>query len=191
MNIGKQRPSLETSRLILRPFALSDAADVQRLAGAREIASTTLLIPYPYEDGIAEEWIGKQQETFEKGKNVTCAVTLKEDGTLVGAVGLSITPEHEHAEIGYWIGVPYWGRGYCTESARAILEYGFNVLALERIFGNHFTSNPASGRVMRKLGMTHEGCHRRHIKKWDVFEDEETWAILKSEWEKRADERWL
>ena len=86
-------------------------------------------------------------------------------------------------EIGYWVGVPYWNHGYCTDAARAVLQYGFEVLALQRVFSHHLTRNPASGRVMRKLGMTHEGHHRRHVKKWDVFEDIDGYAILKSEWE--------
>lgn len=180
-------PSIETPRLNLRPFELSDAADVQRLAGAREIASTTLRIPHPYEDGMAEAWIGTHQETFEKCKGVDFAITLKANGALVGAIGLSgISQEHQRAEIGYWIGVPYWRRGYSTEAARAVVQYGFEALALERIFGHHFARNPTSGRVMQKLGMTHEGRLRKHVKKWDAFEDLETWGILKDEWRTNA-----
>ena len=178
------RPTLDTSRMILRPFALYDAADVQRLAGDRQVASTTLRIPHPYEDGMAEAWIGTHEEAFEKGKAVDWAVTLREGGTLVGAIGLSgISREHRHAEIGYWIGVPYWGHGYCTEAARAVLQYGFEVLALQRIFSHHLARNPASGRVMHKLGMTHEGRRRKHVRKWEVFEDVEAWAILRDAWE--------
>ena len=141
------RPTLETSRLTLRPFDLADAADVQRLAGAKEVASTTLTVPHPYEDGMAEAWIGAHQETFEKGKDVTFAITLEKNGALIGAISLnSINREHQRAEIGYWIGVPYWNRGYCTEAARAVVRYGFEVLALERIYAHHFRRNPASGR---------------------------------------------
>jgi RimJ/RimL family protein N-acetyltransferase len=178
----KVRPTLETVRLILRPFAISDAADVQRLAGERAVASTTLSIPHPYEDAMAEAWIGTHQEAFEKGTGVNFAVVLKESGALIGAIGMGVNREHQHAEIGYWIGVPFWNHGYCTEAARAVLQYGFEALALERIFGHHFTRNPASGRVMQKLGMTHEGCSRRHIKKWEVFENVEVYGIVKSEW---------
>jgi ribosomal-protein-alanine N-acetyltransferase len=180
------RPTLETVRLILRPFALSDAAEVQRLAGAREVAATTLTMPHPYEDGMAEAWIGTHQEDFEKGKGLTFAITLRQNGALVGAISLGgISRQHQRAEIGYWIGLPYWNRGYCTEAARAALRYGFEALGLERIFGEHFTRNPASGRIMRKLGMTHEGCLRKHVKRWDVFEDLQAWGILKSEWKQR------
>jgi RimJ/RimL family protein N-acetyltransferase len=181
------RPTIETARLILRPFVLSDATEVQRLAGAREIAATTATIPHPYEDGAAETWIGTHREDFEKGKGLTLAVTLKPSGALVGAIGLRISREHQHAEIGYWIGLPYWNRGYCTEAAQAVLQYGFEALALQRIFAHHLTRNPASGRVMRKLGMTHEGRLRKHVKKWDAFEDMEAWGILQSEWNPQAE----
>jgi ribosomal-protein-alanine N-acetyltransferase len=178
----KQRPKLSTKRLILRPFTLDDAPVVQKLAGHRDIAATTLNIPYPYEDGMAEEWINTHQEKFEQGKVVNFAVVLRGNGQLVGAMGLEINKRHECAELGYWIGKTYWNKGYCTEAAMAVLDYGFNELHMNRIFAYHMKRNPASGRVMQKIGMTHEGCLRQFVKKWDVFEDMETYAILRSEY---------
>jgi RimJ/RimL family protein N-acetyltransferase len=160
---------------------LDDAPMVQKLAGDRDIASTTLNIPHPYEDGMAEEWIGTHQEKFEKGELVNFAVVLRGDNQLVGAMGLVINKRHECAELGYWVGKPYWNKGYCTEAAQAVLEYGFNELNLNRIFAHHVKRNQASGRVMQKIGMMHEGCLRQHVKKWDVFEDLEAYAILRSE----------
>jgi ribosomal-protein-alanine N-acetyltransferase len=174
-------PTLQTARLILRPFQLSDAADVQRLAGAPEVASTTLNIPHPYKDGMAEEWIARHQEQFDNGQMVHFAVTLKPQGTLTGAVGLEINARHERAEMGYWIGVPYWGNGYCTEAARAVLRYGFEVLKLHRIFASHFPRNPPSGRVMEKIGMKQEGLLRGHVKKQDRFEDYVVYGLLRED----------
>lgn len=110
------------------------------------------------------------------------AIILREGGDLVGAIGLEAKPDHGRAEIGYWVGVPYWNRGYVTEAARAVLGFGFESLGLHRIFAMHFTRNPASGRVMQKLGMKHEGTLREHEKKWDVFVDCEVYGILHSEW---------
>jgi ribosomal-protein-alanine N-acetyltransferase len=177
-----QRPTLETQRLILRPFQLADAPDVQRLAGSRDIASTTLNIPHPYEDGMAEEWISKHQETFEQGRGVTLAITSRSGANLIGAISLmDISPGHR-AELGYWIGKPYWNQGFCSEASRAVVGYGFQVLGLNRIHACHLTRNPASGRVMQKLGMQHEGCRRQHVQKWEVFEDLEMYGILRSEW---------
>jgi ribosomal-protein-alanine N-acetyltransferase len=180
-----KRPELTTDRLRLRPFTLADAPVVQRLVGDRDIASTTLNIPHPYEDGTAEKWISTHQEKFERGEETTFAIALRKDGGLIGAMGLVINQKHESAELGYWIGKPYWGNGYGTEAAKAVLHYGFTVLGLNRIYATHMSRNPASGRVMEKIGMKYEGCSRQHVKKWDVFEDLKMYAILKSEYESR------
>lgn len=176
------QPELTTAHLVLRPFSLADAPDVQRLAGDREIASTTLVIPHPYEDGMAEAWIGNHPESFTSGVAVNFAMTCKPDGALVGAIGLSINQAHERAELGYWVGKPYWGKGYCSEAAKCMLGYGFEVLSLNRIVARHLTRNPASGRVMQKVGMTREGRQRQGVKKWGVFEDLDVYSILRSEW---------
>jgi RimJ/RimL family protein N-acetyltransferase len=178
----KKRPAIETERLLLRPFQLSDAEDVQRLAGDRAIADTTLEIPHPYADGMAEEWISTHQPKFEAGELSNFAIVLRISGELVGAIGLRIVPRFERAELGYWIGWSYWKNGYCTEAGRAVLQYGFLVLKLNRIHASHLTRNPASGRVMQKMGMAHEGRARQHGKKWDKFEDLELYYILREQW---------
>jgi RimJ/RimL family protein N-acetyltransferase len=180
---GKQ-PSLQTDRLCLRPFDLTDASAVQRLAGAFEVADTTLNIPHPYRDGMAEAWILTHNQLFHAGLLATFAVTLRQENTLIGAVGLRVELTHERAELGYWIGVPYWRQGYCTEAAREAVRYGFEGLGLRRIHASHLSRNPASGRVMQKLGMQHEGRLRQHIRKWDRFEDLEKYGILASEFGK-------
>jgi len=179
----RQYPSIETERLILRGFRNEDASEVQRLAGDKAVASTTLRIPHPYEDGVAEKWIGTHREEFEQGKLVNFAITSREQGHLIGAIGLTINKEHENAELGYWIGKTYWNNGYCTEAAKAILRYGFEVLGLNRIHAHHFKRNPASGRVLRAIGILYEGGLRQHLKKWDKFEDVEVYGILKADYE--------
>ncbi|MCX6832911.1 MAG: GNAT family N-acetyltransferase [candidate division Zixibacteria bacterium] len=181
-----QRPTLETKRLILRPFAMADAKDVQRLAGDRAIADTTLSIPHPYGDGKAEEWISKHQETFDQEKGVTLAITRKPDDMLLGAISLMDISKGHQAELGYWVGKPYWNQGYCTEAASAVLRYGFLVLGLIRIHASFLTRNPASGRVMQKLAMRHEGCRRQHVMKWGKCEDMGLYGILKHDWEEIA-----
>jgi ribosomal-protein-alanine N-acetyltransferase len=176
------QPTLETERLILRPFDLSDAPMVQLLAGDEAIASTTLIIPHPYEDGLAEEWIRTHPEAFEKGKFINFAIVLKVSGELIGAIGLTLNQEHVHAELGYWIGKPYWNQGYCTEAAREVIRYGFESLSLNRIHAMHLSQNPASGKVMRKIGMRYEGARRQHVLKWGSFEDVELYGILRDEY---------
>jgi RimJ/RimL family protein N-acetyltransferase len=177
---GPDLPTLRTARLVLRPFVLADAPVVQRLAGDENVASTTLNIPHPYEDGMAERWIEKQAPEWEARKSLALAVTTGDDG-LVGAVSLALTPAHRRAELGYWIGVPFWNRGYATEASSALIAYGFEELGLNRVLARHITRNPASGRVMRKLGMRPEGVMREHIMKWDEPEDIAIYAILRSE----------
>ncbi|MBN1291312.1 MAG: GNAT family N-acetyltransferase [Candidatus Latescibacteria bacterium] len=173
---------LNTARLILRPFKLDDAPSVQQLAGDREIASNTLRIPHPYTDGLAEEWIGIHAEQFAEGKAVNYAIVLKCNNYLIGSIGLTIDREHERAELGYWLGKPFWGHGYCTEAGKAVIKYGFDGLNLNRIDAHYLSRNPASGRVMEKLGMKYEGCFREAVKKWDVYEDVTICAILKNEY---------
>jgi len=179
---GVMQPALRTRRLFLRPFELSDGEDLRRLAGDRAIADTTLQIPHPYEVGMAEEWILTQRPRFEAGEQVVFAVVLRESDQLIGAMGLVIEGKFRRAELGYWIGRPYWRNGYCTEAAQAVLEYGFRSLNLNRIHAYHFKRNPASGRVMQKLGMKHEGSAPQHVMKWGVFEDVELYGILRSGW---------
>jgi len=179
-----QYPTIETSRLILRPFVLCDAGDIQRLAGDRAIADTTGKIPHPYENGMAEQWISKHQDEFERGTGVYFAITRKIDGVLIGAISLiGIVKDHQ-AGLGYWIGKHFWNLGFCTEAGYAVLDYGFNVLSLKRIYSCHIARNPASGRVMRKLGMRYEGCRRNHIIKWGKLEDLMLYGILNDELKK-------
>jgi len=178
-------PILTTDRLLLRQFFLTDALDVKRLAGEREIAYNTLLIPHPYEQGFAERWITERQIDFQKGVALTFAVVVKEIRQLCGALGLGINRHHANAEIGYWIGVPYWNHGYCSEAAEEVLRYAFEVLDLNRVWAHHFSRNVASGRVLQKIGMTHEGCLRKHIFKWGEYLDVEQYGILRSEWTTR------
>ena len=183
--ITKQQ-ALETQRLHLRPFSLTDVPIIQKLAGDEAIAATTLNIPHPYEDGMAEEWIGSHQERFEKGEAIIFAITLRDEKTLIGAIGLEINQPHERAELGYWIGKPYWNKGYCTEAAKEVVRFGFVTYKMHRIYATHFSRNKASGRVMEKIGMQHEGRLRRHVKKWGRFEDLEIYGILLEEGDHRS-----
>lgn len=174
-------PTLRTERLQLRPLEMADAPRIQELAAAREVAEMTLRIPHPYEDGMAEAWITEIAEAAGKGERVVFAVAI-DSGGLIGAAGLEVEPAHRRAELGYWIGVPYWNRGFATEAARAVTDYGFRDLDLHRIYATVFPKNPASARVLEKIGMALEGRLREHVRKWEVQEDVEYYAVLASEW---------
>jgi RimJ/RimL family protein N-acetyltransferase len=155
---------------------------VQRLASAREIADTTRQIPHPYPDGAAETWIATHAALHEEGRAVTLAVEWRAERRVCGAIDLRIARGDRHAELGYWIGLTDWGRGLCTEAGRAVLAYGFETLGLHRVFAVYLARNPASGRVLEKLGMAREGCLRGHVRKWGVFEDVVVRGILREEW---------
>ena len=171
---------ITTERLLLRTYVLADAPAMLRLINVREVALNTLRIPHPYPEEEAERWISNHEERIQKGDHVF-AITLRSTQELVGTVGLHMKSENDCAEIGYWIGVPYWGKGYATEAAAAVMRFGFETFPLNRIFAMHFGRNAASGRVLQKIGMRHEGTLRQHLKKWDEYVDLECYGILRSE----------
>lgn len=181
----KTFPNIKTKRLLLRQFNSDDALYVQDLAGHIDIASTTLRIPYPYKDGMAAEWIKTLAKKYTDDIEITLAVTFASDKTLVGAISLMLNRKHDRAEMGYWIGKPYWNKGFGGEAAKAMLKYGFEKLGLHRINAHHFKRNQASGRILQKIGMSYEGCLRHHIKKWDKYEDIECYGILDEEYFKK------
>jgi [ribosomal protein S5]-alanine N-acetyltransferase len=172
------QPSLTTARLLLRPLTPEDAGEVTRLAGEREIAATTLSIPHPYPPGAASRWITEQEMQRGRGEAINWAIVPRESGQIAGVVGLRLNPDHRQAELGYWIGKPYWGKGYATEAAAEAVRFGFANLNLHRIHARHFANNPASRRVLQKIGMSHEGCRRHDVLKWGSFEDIELYGVL-------------
>lgn len=172
-------PPLLTKRLLLRSYTLEDAPDVQRLAGERDIATMLPNMPHPYEDGMAEKWIRSCYGKFEKDEALNFAITSRTDKNLIGGIGLKLDRENENGALGYWIAKPYWNCGYATEAAQAVVAYSFEVLKLNRVHAYHFKRNPASGRVLKKIGMRYEGCLRQQKKRWDNFEDLMVYGILK------------
>jgi ribosomal-protein-alanine N-acetyltransferase len=170
-------PVLETTRLKLRGFTESDIPDLVPLIGAREVAAATLRIPHPYEESHAREFLA----SVPKEDKLRLAIERRSDGRLCGGIGLHPDAQHSRAELGYWLGVPFWGNGYATEAAIAVARYGFEKLQLNRIFASHFEGNIASAGVLEKIGMRHEGCMRKHICKWRKYLDSELYAILRDE----------
>ena len=177
---------LNPERLLLRPFRRDDIPALLPLIGAREVAATTLRIPHPYNAADAEKFLEYTERVWENNEGARFGVFLREGERLIGSVGLQANREHRHAELGYWIGVPFWGNGYCSEAVREVVKYGFEVLDLERLFASHFVNNPASGRILQKVGMKHEGTLRRHILKWGEYLDLELYALLAADYRLRA-----
>ncbi len=177
--MDSSRPVLTSGRLFLRPFAMEDAPAVARLAGAVEIARYTTRIPHPYPEELASEWIASHESGFTHGVAAIFAIISKDQDSLIGAVGLEkINREFSHAEIGYWIGVPFWNRGFGTEAVKTLVGYAFTTLRLHRVYARIMSTNPDSAKVLLKSGFSHEGTLRDHVFKWGSFVDIEVYGIL-------------
>ncbi len=175
------QPHFTTLRLLLRGFQLGDAPRVAFLAGDFEVACMVSSIPHPYEEAMAMEWIRGHESQLSSQTALHYAIVRQADHLLIGAMGLQFDWQNQSAELGYWTGKPYWNRGYATEAARAVLEFAFGELGLNRVEARHMTKNPASGKVMQKLGMTYEGTLRQAIYRFGNFEDAALYGILRRE----------
>src|SRR6516164_7234393 len=173
-------PALKTTRLSLRAPSHSDVAAMVALAGDRRVAENTARIPHPYSAADAVTLLAAINQT---GGETVFAIEL--DGALIGMCGLD--PRQDGAELGYWLGVPFWGRGYATEVARAMIDYAFAKLGYEELSSGARVSNPASRRVLEKCGFQWTGvqlCRIRAINSAapiDRFRlDRRLWASLKA-----------
>jgi RimJ/RimL family protein N-acetyltransferase len=179
-------PALETARLRLRAPRRADIEAVARLANDRRIAENTASMPHPYTLADAEDFL---QRVAAGPDEIAFAISL-EDGTLIGVCGLKRDGRGKRGnapEIGYWLGVPFWGQGYATEAARALVDHAFEDLELERLEADARVSNPASRRVLEKCGFQWEGVALRRVRAIgsstpiDRFRlDRGLWASLKA-----------
>jgi RimJ/RimL family protein N-acetyltransferase len=140
--------TLTTPRLQLRPFAPADWRAFRELAGEWAVARMTSDIPHPLSEEVARNWMcAAPGET-------RLAMVL--DQHVIGGVGYFQRPSGA-GELGFWLGRPWWGRGLTTEAARAVIEQGFGSDRLPAFASAHFMDNPASGRVLAKLGFVAVG----------------------------------
>ena len=176
-SVGKMDyPRLETPRLLLREFILSDAPSVQKLAGDPAVAATTANVPHPYLDGMAESWITTHSQLFSERKSLVLALEKKSSHELIGCISIAITGAE--AEMGYWVGQDFWNSGYCTEAARALLQFAFETLQLEKVSAHYLARNPGSGRVMEKVGMTEVARFTTDVRGTGNFEEKVGYTIL-------------
>ena len=140
---------MRSQRLTYRPLDAHDAGRIALLAGDWDVARMTSRIPHPYSLIDADLWIASiDHDEFVRG--------VEQGGELIGAVGY-ISGEPGQAEIGYWIGKPWWGNGYATEAAGTLMKYCFGEVGFRRLTCGHFIDNPASARVIAKLGFRRIG----------------------------------
>ncbi|HEU0163919.1 MAG TPA: GNAT family N-acetyltransferase [Thermomicrobiales bacterium] len=171
-------PILTGERIVLRPFVAADAPIVQRLLQRPEISATTLNVPYPYPEGTALAWIAGHPEQAALGRGFAWAICRKDDGELMGTIGLGVTPRHQRGTLGYWLGVDYWNQGFTTEAARLVTTFGFEKIGLHRIDAACLPENIGSSRVMEKSGLRYEGTQRGYYRKGDRFLDVAWYAAI-------------
>ena len=184
---GRSVPVLETERLVLRPPRLEDAATIAVLVNDRRIAENTLRIPHPYALADAQAFLTTANAS---GGEIVFLITTW-DGAVLGCCGIGKL-DGEHPEIGYWLGVSFWGKGYATEAARAVIDHAFGDLGYDVLVGGARVNNPASRRVLQKCGFEWTGVGLYRIRALassapvDRFRlDRGLWAIAREDGRKR------
>jgi len=154
----KTFPTLHTPRLTLGQLEVSDIPTIIQYAQNPNIYISKMLrtMPYPYAEKDAIFWLNKARTEFEKETAYIFRIGLSATGEFIGGIGLHVKKEHQKAVIGYWIGEPFWGKGYMTETLGAVLTFGFETLNLNKMQAVHKASNVASGKVMVKNRMIKE-----------------------------------
>ncbi|SHL69070.1 Protein N-acetyltransferase, RimJ/RimL family [Chryseobacterium carnipullorum] len=174
----KEFPKIETERLILSELREEDIPLVTLYLQNKIFSDLTSNIPYPYTREHSEIWIKMSRESFENNTGYTFAIRDKE-GQMIGAIGLH-DREDDKAELGYWMGRSFWNKGYITEAALALIEFGFRELEVNKIYATYFLHNPASGRIMEKIGMKEEALLKQHLKKNGEYFDVMMYSVFKN-----------
>ena len=181
----ERKPVIITSRLLLRRYTTGDAEELQKYAGNQEISRILPNIPHPYSRKIAQDWIVKQEKEFIDEISLAFAITEKQTGKFMGSINLFCDKKNNSGSLGYWMGLPFWNRGFCTEAAQAMIGFGFRQMGFHRIWAEHWAANPASGRVMEKCGMRKESILVEKELRNGEYRDIVQYAILRREWEER------
>lgn len=173
--------SIQTPRLLLRRYRLTDAEDVYAYARDPEWGQFLPGIPEPYERQHADEFVASH---VLKDWRTESHWALELEGRVVGRVGLTPERRHGRAELGYELARWLWGRGLMTEAASAVVDEAFRKLPLRRILAHAITANIGSTRVMEKVGMRHEVTLRQHWVFHGQAYDAANYGILREEWER-------
>ena len=154
MSVIERSPRIETRRLALRAPDFADAGRIAGLANDLDIARMTTRLPHPYLRGDAEAFLARMA-ALDYAREAVFVIEQEDEGP-IGVVGLHRTASFA-PEIGYWLGRPYWGRGFATEAASAVLAWAKTAWRQRAVISGHFADNPASGRVLEKAGFLYTG----------------------------------
>jgi len=184
------RPTLETDRLTLRAPSEADLPHMPGVFGDPEISANTRNIPFPYTDEDARHGLDLYTRLTREGTVLTLFVEEAGSGSLVGLAVLIVHEPGEDGiggvgELGYAIGRAWWGKGYATEAANAMLAYGFETLGFERIGAHTKLGNAGSCRVLEKLGMVSLGVQKESCEMDGVHHDANGFMMTKHQWETR------
>ncbi len=171
---------IKTERLTLRLWTMKDLDSLLKYGNNLNIAKNMRdRFPHPYTRKAAIEFI----EQFGKEKHAE-VFAIDFNGEAIGAAGIFPMEDvyNKNAEFGYWIGEPFWNKGFGTEAARAIIEYGFKTFSIERIYASVFSGNDASKKIMTKLGLKHEATFHHSVFKFGEFRDEDFYVVWRNEW---------
>lgn len=152
-----QQPEIVTERLVLRRPRLRDAPRIAALLNNYEVTKNLARVPYPYTINMAVDWLVRQKREW-RPEAITFAICEKRTG-LIGFCGTHL--EGETAEIGYWLGESFWGRGYMSEAVKAVLEWFFATSDADRIVSGVFHFNMASLAIQEKFGFVRIGLGTR------------------------------
>ncbi|MFH1810175.1 MAG: GNAT family N-acetyltransferase [Pseudomonadota bacterium] len=171
---------IQADGLLLRPFQPGDEDALVHLASSRQVwRNLRDRFPHPYTRADAEAWIDRSQAQSDR----PTLFAIEADAALVGGVGFELFDDvHRHtAEIGYWIGEPYWGRGLATRALAAAGRYALEHFPIERLQATVYAWNPASARVLEKVGYHLDGTLRRGVFKDGEFVDVWVYSLLRGE----------
>jgi RimJ/RimL family protein N-acetyltransferase len=169
----------------LRKLTLADADSITAHIGNRDIIKWLASVPYPFKKTDAVKFLRTRQGERRTRKSYTFGIALKNDTEIIGIIDLSdIDWEDKKAEIGYWIGKPFWGRGLMSEAVNMISRFGFRELKLNKIYARVFKGNLASMKILRKNNFRREGVLRNEVYKYGRWIDEYYFGLLKSEYKK-------
>ena len=172
-----------TERLSLGTILATDIPAIIKYAGDIKVAEHLLNMPHPYYEKDAIFWLNLAHQGWQDKSKYIFGIRLQETQELIGGVGLHVESRYDRAELGYWIGFPFWGQGYMSEAVGAVLDFGFRAANLHKIFAIHYIENPASGKVMSKNGMIKEGVLKDHIKVKGAYKTIAQYGLTKTDYD--------
>lgn len=173
---------IETSRLVLRPFVKEDAEAMYRNWASDPEVTKFLSWPHYKSVDTAHAILADWTQQYSDSRFYQWAIELKDLGEPIGSISVvNFHDRVEMAEIGFCIGKNWWGHGIMTEAMKAVMDFLFDEVGVQRIEAGHDPNNPASGAVQRKCGLKYEGTFRRRIRSNQGITDVAWYAILKED----------